>query len=244
MVFIHGGGFFSGSSSYYLGVLNDWSIRFKVPIFCIDYRLAPITRYPEVPNDVIRSYVWIVNFVTKVLKADLKRVVVTGDSAGGNLAFVIANWCIANSFRKPDHLHVYYPATYLDRRRFSPSMSYTLDDYILNYAFLRMCIEFYLPQDASSVDLHDPCLNPVFTPEAVLRQYPPVDLMLMERDPLSDDGFRMADRLLSCNVACRVYYCRHMPHGILNFAMKHGMHSALLLEASLRPRLTEILGRP
>ena len=177
-------------------MLNDWSIRFKVPIFCIDYRLAPVSRYPDVPNDVIRSYVWIVDFVTCVLKVNLRRIVVTGDSAGGNLALVITNWCIKNSFRTPDHLHVYYPATYLDRQRFSPSMSYTLNDYILNYAFLRMCIDFYLPADADSVDVRDPFLNPVFTPSDILSQYPPVDLMLMERDPLSDDGFRMADRLL------------------------------------------------
>lgn len=64
IIHIHGGGFVAMSSSSHLTYLTKWACELKVPVFSIDYRLAPIAKYPELVNDVIRSYMWIlVSFI-------------------------------------------------------------------------------------------------------------------------------------------------------------------------------------
>lgn len=59
LIHIHGGGFVAMSSSSHLTYLIKWANELKVPVFSIDYRLAPVVQYPILLNDVIRSYIWI-----------------------------------------------------------------------------------------------------------------------------------------------------------------------------------------
>lgn len=148
MFYIHGGGFAAMSSSSHQNYLLKWAIELGVPIFSVDYRLAPAVQYPEIPNDVIRSYVWMLAFLKYVLKVEPTKILVSGDSAGGNLAAVLTTWCIENSVRAPDHLLVHYPATLIDDKRYTPSLNYSFTDYMLNYGALRMCISYYVPKGA------------------------------------------------------------------------------------------------
>ena len=58
-------------------------------IFSIDYRLSPNNKFPDQIDDVWQAYFWLINNVKQVFKIDFKKVILTGDSAGGNLIMVM-----------------------------------------------------------------------------------------------------------------------------------------------------------
>jgi acetyl esterase/lipase len=99
MIHIHGGGFVCMSSSSHQHYLIKWAKKLDIPIFSIDYRLAPEVKTPVLANDCINAYLWILYFVECVLGIQIKNLILTGDSAGGNITFVLTNWCIANGIR-------------------------------------------------------------------------------------------------------------------------------------------------
>lgn len=79
----HGGAFIAAKSAHCLNYVFPWVLELDVPVFSIDYRLAPYARFPNIINDGINAYLWIIFFIKCVLKVDLKNIILTGDSAGG-----------------------------------------------------------------------------------------------------------------------------------------------------------------
>jgi hormone-sensitive lipase len=67
-----------------------------------------------------------------------------GDSAGGNLVTAVTIMAINRGFRKPDGIILCYPALSLSKLRFTPSLLQAVDDKLLPYPFLSMCIESYV----------------------------------------------------------------------------------------------------
>lgn len=231
LVYMHGGGFTAMSSSSHQNYLRKWAKDLKIPIFAVDYRLAPAVQYPELPNDVIRAYVWVLAFLSQVLKVDTKRIIVSGDSAGGNLALVLTSWCIENRLRVPSKVVAHYPACDLNAKKFSPCMIYTLADFLLSYSGLRMCVSYYLPVGSDpSTDYY---ISPLHTPVEILQRFPPTDFFVCERDPLSDDGLRLASKMQQSGVTqVRLFYFPYLVHGLLNMAIKReeGVKEALKYE--------------
>lgn len=62
IVHIHGGGFVAMSSRSHQGYTRKWANALGVPIFSIDYSLAPQHPYPAALDDVWQAYLWIINF--------------------------------------------------------------------------------------------------------------------------------------------------------------------------------------
>ena len=243
LIYMHGGGFVAMSSSSHQNYLLKWSKEMNLPIFAVDYRLAPGTKYPELPNDVFRSYVWILAFLTQVLKVNPKKIIISGDSAGGNLCALLTNWCIENRVRKPDFVLMSYPATDLNSKRFTPSQVYSFGDFLLSYNGLRMCEAYYVPEWARPKE--DYYLSPVVTPRAILSQYPPCAIMVTERDPLNDDGFRFAEKLQVAGAPISVFYFKSVIHGQLNFALTsdQGIPQAHRFEEQARELLCNVIGK-
>ena len=119
MIHIHGGGFVAMSSSSHQNYLIPWANQLKIPIFSIDYRLAPEAQYPCILNDAINGYLWVLYFVEEVLGVKIKNLILTGDSAGGNFVLTITNWCIVNGIRKPDYIFPHYPGNFSRVKKYS-----------------------------------------------------------------------------------------------------------------------------
>lgn len=71
MIHIHGGGFVAMSSSSHQNYLIPWAKQLQIPVFSIDYRLAPEVQYPDILDDCINGYLWIIvifsrNFYIKI----------------------------------------------------------------------------------------------------------------------------------------------------------------------------------
>ena len=73
-----------------------------------------------------------------------ETILLVGDSAGGNLVAATTLMAIKRGFRIPDALILCYPALNMSKEIFTPSMLLAVDDPILPYPFLKMCIDSYI----------------------------------------------------------------------------------------------------
>lgn len=122
-----------------------------------------------------------------------KKVILVGDSAGGNLILGVTLRAIHSNFKVPDGLILCYPALNLSLNCFIPSHLISLEDLILPYSFLKMCLSMYAGEADPNTD---PFLSPILINDNDLKRFPPVRIMIAGKDPLRDDSFKFALRLL------------------------------------------------
>lgn len=84
IVHIHGGGFVSMSSNAHQNVTRGWAKETNLPIFSIDYGLAPEVPYPGGLEDCWNAYKWIIQYSNVHLGINPNKIILIGDSAGGN----------------------------------------------------------------------------------------------------------------------------------------------------------------
>ena len=95
----------------FLVYLRKIAKNLNIPIFAIDYRLAPKTKFPNNFEDVLASIFWIFQFVRDVLKTEIKEYILMGDSAGGSLCVSVCQWLIESDIDLlPSMLSLSYPA--------------------------------------------------------------------------------------------------------------------------------------
>ena len=221
---IHGGAFIGMSSKCHQNYTRQWAAEVDIPILSVDYRLSPEHRYPDALDDCWQTYMWILQYAKKYLGVTPEKIVIAGDSAGGNLALGMVLRCIQTFQRIPDGLLLTYPAVSLDTEAFTPSLCYTLEDPLLHYSFLPFVSSCYLhPADNPK---SDPLVSPLVADSADLEQFPPTRFLLCAVDPLLDNALRMADRLLEAGVDVRVAKFEGMMHGLLNFDLPIGVQEA------------------
>jgi hormone-sensitive lipase len=121
VIHIHGGGFITMSSGSHQVYTRTWANRLNCPIFSIDYGLAPEHKYPSAIDDVWQAYVWIVKYSFIQLGIMPEKIVLVGDSAGGNLVTAITMLAIQTGFRIPDQIILCYPALSMNKNYVFPS---------------------------------------------------------------------------------------------------------------------------
>jgi hormone-sensitive lipase len=109
IIHIHGGGFVAMSSSSHENYLRKWCNRLEVPVLSIDYRLSPENPYPKALDDVWQAYNWILKYASDEFNIELNKIILVGDSAGGNLALALTYLLILHGKRLPDALFLAYP---------------------------------------------------------------------------------------------------------------------------------------
>lgn len=98
LVYIHGGAFTTCSRQTHRAVAALYASRAGYLVFNVDYRLAPRHRYPAAIEDVCAAYRWVADHCAQY-GGDSRRIVIAGESAGGNLALGVA--CAAN-YQRPE----------------------------------------------------------------------------------------------------------------------------------------------
>jgi len=172
------------SSNTHLVSLKSWAKKINIPIFSIDYRLAPENPYPAGLEDCWNAYRWIVLYLERHFNIIPNKIILVGDSAGGNLCCGLTVLAIQNKFRIPDCLVLAYPALDLSTKRFYPSLLNGLTDLLLNFNLMRTFRDAYIHADC---DLeNDPCLSTMVVPDEVLEQFPKVRMIAGSADPLRD----------------------------------------------------------
>jgi acetyl esterase len=223
LVYYHGGGWTLGSIATYDSLCRALARGAGAVVVSVDYRLAPEHPFPAAVTDAHLALEWVFRNLDD-LGADAGRVAVGGDSAGGNLATVVA--LRARKEQLPVALQVlFYPSTDLSRTDY---LSYTQygEDHWLTTRAVEMFRSFYVPDPG--LWLH-PEVSPLFAPDDELKLLPPALIMTPGCDPLRDEGEAYAARLRAAGVPVTYRLEPEMIHACLNL-----FNSALYPDASRR----------
>jgi len=238
---IHGGGFVAMSSASHQAYTRQWAKKVGSAVLSVDYRLAPDFPYPDALDDCWQTYNWVLEHMEHTLGIKPTKIILAGDSAGGNLALGVTLLAIKNNVRVPDGLMLAYPALKMEVKTYSPSLILALNDQILPYSVLKMIPGVYIPPEGKPDK--DPLLSPLKATDDLLKHLPPVRMMVGDRDPFHDDCWRFVDKLkkLDRDVSMVVY--KDMTHGFLGYAFPGGMNIAKKCVRDSIEMLKELLTR-
>ena len=90
VLFLHGGGFVLGDLEVYHALCTEFAARLDLPVLSVDYRLAPENPFPAAPDDCEAAARWLASSPAD-LGREITGLVISGDSAGGNLTIVTTN---------------------------------------------------------------------------------------------------------------------------------------------------------
>ncbi|WP_427385493.1 alpha/beta hydrolase [Janibacter sp. G56] len=207
VLWFHGGGWVQGNPTMYDPLCTHLAAEVGAVVVAPDYRKAPEHPAPRPVQDVLDVAAWVVENAVE-LGVDATRVAVAGDSAGGNLAAVVAQvWRDAGD-SPIRHQALIYPAT--DLTLSSPSLDEHAHAPILTkdavLAFHRLYLDGH-PQD-------DPLVSPLL---GDLVGLPPALVQTADLDPIRDDGIRYARSLEAAGVPTRLTNYVGAPHGFASF---------------------------
>jgi len=190
-----------------------------VPVFSIDYRLAPKFPYPDPVNDCFQAYYWIVTEGLRQLGINPQNILLVGDSAGGHLVTAVTIMSILRGVKKPSALCLNYPALCVDLNKFLPSTVFALDDPILNQSFLKYCLHSFTKNGGNPA--RNPLLSPIVASDEILSAFPPTRIMVCEVDPLRDGSYLFALRLKKLGIDVQLHLLKEQPHGFCSFDIKN-----------------------
>jgi acetyl esterase len=171
-------------------------------VLSVDYRLAPEHLFPAAVEDSMCALRWAYENAAE-LGINPDRIAVGGDSAGGNLAAIVAQ-------QRPVPLvfqMLIYPAT--DMTQSFPSHVENEAGPVLTTGAMKWFINHYMPPTA---DKKDPLASPWFSPDSMLKGTPPALIITAEFDPLRDEGEAYGRRLIENGVTASIVRYNGMFH--------------------------------
>lgn len=206
VVYAHGGGFVRGDLDSHDPVCRELCAVSQSLVLSVDYRLAPEHPFPAALDDCLFATRW-AHANAGALRGDAQRLVVAGDSAGGNLAAMVCLRAREDGDAPIRGQLLFYPVTaHYD----PPTASYEefAEGHFLTRDAMRWFIDLYLggapsPDDAFPLGA------------ASLEGLPPALILTAECDPLRDEGLAYAQRLRAAGVACAHRCVDGMLHGFM-----------------------------
>ncbi|HEX7668283.1 MAG TPA: alpha/beta hydrolase [Polyangiaceae bacterium] len=209
LMWFHGGGFVIGSVHESDSDCRRLAVDSNVVVVSVEYRLAPEHPFPAGPEDCYAATAWVAAHASE-LRVDASRLAVGGDSAGGNLATVVALMARDRGGPPIAFQLLVYPVTDLASME-TPSHHANAVGYYLTRASMMWFREAYVPDASGRMHGH---VSPLHAPD--LGGLPPALVITAEFDPLRDEGEIYADRLRAAGVS--VTRTRHdgMIHGFFS----------------------------
>jgi len=186
-LYIHGGGFVAGSPRTHRPLTWRLAKDIGIPVYAIDYRLAPEHPYPAGLDDCVAAYR---GLLEKGVPA--KSILVGGDSAGGNLTLALALRLKAEGLHLPAALICLSPATDMTASGESYSANAEADSLFVPEIFHSLK-PVYFPD----LDERDPFVSPLY---GDVSGFPPTLFQVGEKEMLRDDSTRMAAALTAAGV--------------------------------------------
>lgn len=229
VVYFHGGGFVLGGITSHDPICHRLSVEIPAVVVSVEYRLAPEHPFPAGLEDCLAVTRWCADHGA-LLEGDPSRLAVVGDSAGGNLAAVVARRCRDEGPRVGAQVLV-YPCT--DLTGSHPSRQANGQGYLLTAQDMAWFEDCYL----DGAEPTDPDLSPLLAPD--LANLPPALVLTAEFDPLRDEGEAYADRLRGAGVPVTCTRYEGMIHGF--YGMNTLTPVALRAEAQVMTTLRQAL---
>ncbi|HEY4124921.1 MAG TPA: alpha/beta hydrolase [Rhizomicrobium sp.] len=204
LVYFHGGGWVIGSIETHDGLCRMIANGSGCRVISIEYGLAPENKFPGPVEDAMTAVEWIEKNAAQ-LGVDANRLAVGGDSAGGNLAAVIAQIAKAKGGPKIAFQMLLFPVTQIGDE--TTSLREYAEGYFLERKTLDWFYAHYLPADA---DKKSPRISPLHAEDVT--GLPPAYVMLGGFDPLHDEGLAYAEKLRAAGVRVTVADYPEMVH--------------------------------
>lgn len=219
IIYFHGGGWISGSIESYTNILYKISQEINKIIVAVDYRLAPEYKFPCGFDDCYD--------VTKLIAEQIgsKRIILMGDSAGGNLVAAVSQKLKDNfEFRIRKQILI-YPSLSADYKINSKYKSVIESQYILNRKHLEDMINNYID---SEKDFDNPYVAPIKSNRLFLS--PHTFIITCEYDPLKDEGYEYYKKLKRYFNKCKYLHFEKIYHGFLTNPLEKKYTNLLIKE--------------
>jgi acetyl esterase len=204
LIYFHGGGWVIGNIATHDGLCRSFASEGGFKVVSVDYRLSPEHKFPAAVDDAYGAVAWIEQHASEI-GIDPNRMAVGGDSAGGNLAAVVAQIAKARNHPKLAFQMLLFPVTQIGAE--TPSLHDFDTGYFLERPALDWFYAHYLPVDG---DENDPKASPLLATD--LAGLPPAYVMLAGFDPLHDEGMQYVEKLRAAGVKVELIDYTDMVH--------------------------------
>ena len=201
LLYLHGGGFVSGSGAHYLALAGHISAAAQCAVLLIDYRLAPEHRFPASIDDCICAHEWMIAS-GPYGPAPATATFIAGDSAGGGLT--LATLLALRDRGRPLPTAGIPLSACTDLTLASDSIR-SEEDPICSARSMPVFAELYLGE----ADPRNPLASPVF---ATYTGIPPLLIQVGEHEMLRDDSVRVAVKARSDGVEAKLEVWPGMVH--------------------------------
>ncbi len=214
IVFFHGGGFMLKASNTHYKIAKMYAEKLLCKVVFTDYRLAPKFQFPVPVEDCYQTYAWVLDN-TAMLNIAPDKIVIAGDSAGGNLALAVTLMARDRGIHIPDAELLIYPAT--DRRMITETMKKYVDTPIWNSNLTKIVWKAYLGnQNPKKIEYASPIEAESF------KEFPPTYIEVAQYDALRDEGVALYNKLQKQSIVCEMHEIIGACHGF-ETALKSNM---------------------
>jgi acetyl esterase len=211
LCWFHGGGWVTGNIDTHDQLCRQLCDAVNAVVVSVDYRLAPETKFPGAVQDCVAAYDWATRHAAEI-GGDATRVAIGGDSAGGNLAAVVALLARDRELPAPKLQLLVNPVT--DHEFESMSMIDNAKGYYLEADGMRWFYDHYARTPA---DVEDWRMSPLRASR--LAGLPRAVVVTAEYDPLRDQGEAYGRRMQEEGVPTEIVRADGLIHGFF------GMHA-------------------
>ena len=221
LVYLHGGGWVIGDLDTHDVLCRQLANGARCAVYAVDYRLAPENPFPAAVEDCLAA--------VKFVAGRHRLVAVGGDSAGGNLATVVALHARDHGGPEIAFQLLIYPGT--DQRGEHPSVTRNGEGYLLTKKAMEYFRAQYLPKKSDFLDWR---ASPLLAKS--LAGLPPAHVITAGYDPLRDEGRAYAERLATEGVEVAYREYSDMVHGFILFGGVLDTANAAVAECCSRLR--------
>ena len=207
LVFFHGGGWVIGDLDSHDTLCRELANGSGCAVVAVDYRMGPEHRFPGAVDDSLAATRWIHAHAAS-LQLDANRMAVGGDSAGGNLAAVVAIAARDAGDLPIAFQLLIYPAT--DMRRTAPSHQSNGQGYLLTSDTISYFHDHYIDDPKHDLDWR---ASPLLHPD--LSRLPPAFVLTAGFDPLRDEGLQYAQALSDAGTHSTLVCLQRQIHGFI-----------------------------
>ncbi len=195
----HGGGYSTGSSLYARTLTSKLAESTSMDVLCFDYRLAPEHPYPAATEDAMKVWDYLM-----LLGYGARDIILTGDSAGGNMALSLVLKLKEQGRLLPRGIVLMSPWTDLTSSGKSFEAKAEVDP-VLDRDYIDRMVAAYAPD----MDLKQPLISPLF---GDFEGFPPVYIQAGENEILLSDSLRLHQALVDANVSVKMDTYKGMWH--------------------------------
>ncbi|WP_209122216.1 alpha/beta hydrolase [Alkalihalobacillus sp. BA299] len=222
IMYYHGGAFLEGYGSIetHENIVRALAARTQSIVIAVGYRVAPKHVFPTAIEDGYDALLWAYDMADE-WNGDRSKIAVAGDSAGGNIATVVATMSRDVGGPKLSAQVLYYPLTTFKDVALPSRNVYDSGYYLLSRSVMYLARDKYTPEQEM---WSSPYTSPLEAED--LSSLPPTLIITAEFDPLRDEGEAYGKRLNEFGVPVETIRYKGVMHGFISFyeVMYRGNH--------------------